>query len=258
MQITRDSIIAQLATGLAEHPAVHALWLEGADGTGAVDAYSDLDIVIDASDGAEDAVFAASVGILAELGPLDFAAEGPRYHNQLRTQFLHIAGTPDWLFIDLTVQSHSRQYEFVREDADTMPKVLFDKSGVVKFRHLDRAAFQAELSARIPQLEQTVAQRSRAVKYALRGQFLEAMAYYHKFVLSPLVEALRMRYAPVNHDMWLIHISRHLPAPVLHRLEALYQVGSTDDIQANIPAACAWFDETLAQVRAGLAANQLP
>ncbi|HWI64904.1 MAG TPA: hypothetical protein VNT75_24000 [Symbiobacteriaceae bacterium] len=241
----RAEIISRVTEALDREPFVHALWLEGADGTGTVDAFSDIDLVADVDDGYEDAVLTKVEAVLQRLGALDLCYEGPRYHGQLRTKFYHVAGTPESLMIDFTVQSHSRDYQFVIEDETTVPVVLFDKSQVIQWRHQDVAELRREMAEALPHLESMVRQKARATKYTQRGQFLEAMIYYHRYVMGPLVQVLRMKHTPLLHEHFLVHASRQLPGPVVARLEELYKVTCTAEMAAKIEAAAAWFWETV-------------
>ena len=92
-------------------------------------------------------------------------------------------------------------------------------------------------------------QLSRATKYILRGQLIESCAYFEKYIRAPLIGLLRLLHTPRHIDYGTVHISHHLPAADLRRLEALYRIGSIDDIRAALPAADALFDDVCARLR---------
>jgi hypothetical protein len=56
------------------------------------------------------------------------------------------------------------------------------------------------------------------VKQVRRGKFVEAFGYYERYVLQPLVEALRLAYAPRRSDYYVKDIYRDLPAEVTAEL----------------------------------------
>ena len=89
----------------------------------------------------------------------------------------------------------------------------------------------------------------RVRKYIHRGQYLEAYAYYNKYVLEPLVDLLRLRYTPANADYYLIHISQHIPKDDTERLEYFAKVSSLEDMDERIPKAEAWFAELRRSLR---------
>ena len=82
-------------------------------------------------------------------------------------------------------------------------------------------------------------------KYVLRGQYLEAYAYYNRYVLEPLIDILRLIYTPAHVDYYLVHISQHIPKEDLKKLEYFAQLTSLDDISERIPLAEKWFNELL-------------
>lgn len=79
-----------------------------------------------------------------------------------------------------------------------------------------------------------------------RAEFLEAFGYYQHWLLTPLVEVLRMQYTPLHPDYFIVHISRHLPSHVLRRLEVLFQVNSVVEIARKSKDARTFFEETVA------------
>jgi hypothetical protein len=86
-------------------------------------------------------------------------------------------------------------------------------------------------------------------KEIARGRFLEALGAYHGHVLGPLVEALRLLYAPTKADFGLKDISRDLSPEVVARLERLYRTRSVEEIEKRLPEALDLCHRTLAEVQ---------
>lgn len=244
--INRNNVIQRIADEFLNDERVYAFWLEGSDGTNRLDAYSDLDIVLDVADGNEEAIYAQLEQTLQLLGRLDINFGPERQGSKLWYKVYHIEHTPATLLLDVTIQSHSREFAFTVENEHEVPKVIFDKSSVIRFKHADFDAQRASHRDRISRLEGIFGQQIRAVKYANRNLFLEAHAYYHKFVLNPLIELLRMQYTPLIADYYLVHISQHFPADVVRGLEELYRLKDTADILRNVAKANALFHSTKA------------
>ena len=240
----RNSIIATLRAHLEPNPNILALWLEGADATGAVDEYSDLDLccsvvadsLAQAADQAEQA--------LASLGRIDFKQK-LRDEKDAQHLVFHLAGTSAYLLVDFNLFV-DRGSEFVVGDAIEQPLVLFDKANVIRYVSQQERLTASARHQRLQALKDTVAQISRLDKYFKRGEFLEAFGYYQKWLLEPLIEALRMQYTPLHPDYFIVHISRHLPSHVLRRLEALFQVNSVAEIESKHQEALKFFEETVA------------
>lgn len=242
--INREVIIHTIKEQFLHDERVHAFWLEGSDGTNRLDAYSDLDIVLDVADGTEEAIYVLLEQALLTLSRLDIVHGPERHSPKLLYKVYHLEHTPPTLLLDVTIQSHSREFAFTVENEHEQPKVIFDKTSVIRFRHANFEVIRASHRTRITQLEGMFEQQIRAIKYAKRDLFLEAHAYYHKYVLNPLIELLRMQYTPLITDYYLVHISQHLPKDVILQLEHLYRLQDTSDILRNIELANALFYST--------------
>lgn len=244
--ITKDTIINLLNNRFSNVDYVYAFWIEGADADGRVDDYSDLDIWFDVEDRYVDRFVQQIKTNLIKLAPLDFVHEKKHGHPQIRQLFLHLEGTTDFLIIDLCVQSHSRKIEFIIENKDEEPKVIFDKRNVINYRNLDMAEFEHDLKERIEELNKTFLFFSIWVtKEINRNNYLEALNYYHQYILKPLVELCRIRYEPTKKDFYLKHIKHDLPERLVLLLEDLYNVNSIDKIKQKMVKAKELFHEMI-------------
>lgn len=237
MNIDREQIITAISDGLKDDPNVFALWLEGADSNENLDEYSDIDIVADVKDGEEENTLQSVGKILRKLDKLDLEYEASQPHPKLRYKIFHLKSTTEFLIIDVCIQSHSRDFEFLEGNKHESPKILFDKAGVVKFRKIDDKKLTKEICESLTVLENIFFQRSKVKKYISRNKYLEAFAYYNKNVLEPLVELLRICHTPLIREYYLVHISDHLPKEMVKEVENLYRINSVDDIGKNLKEA---------------------
>lgn len=249
MAITKQQIIDALKMRLQENPLVYALWLEGSDSIDSSDEYSDIDIVADVKDGNERVIFEEIEKILSEISELDFNYEGPRPNKFSYYKIFHLKNSPEHLLIDVNIQSHSRNFVFTKENKYEQPLILFDKIGAIKFKTANAADIEKGIRNRLPYLEAAFHQRSKVKKYILRKKYLEAIVYYHKNVLHPLVELLRLKYTPLNSDYHLIHITDHLPTEVVEDIENLYKTFSVEEIAEKLPIAERLFSKTIQELK---------
>ncbi len=242
--MNRSALISILNQGLASQSCVEACWLEGADALGRVDAWSDIDFCAAVQPGCLGAAECAARESLSALGPLDLDV---LYTDEpdMRHFVFHLAGTSEHLLIDLCLYT-GRGSDFTAGDAIECPLVLFDRSGAVRLHPYTERLTQIDLPSRRKALYGWLAQSSRVDKHLLRGEFLESFGYYQRFLLMPLVEALRLRYTPLHPDYGWVHISRHLPADVVARLERLLCVSGVDDLTRQARRARAWLAFELA------------
>lgn len=248
----RSRIISHLSEGMINYPEINALWLEGSDGTSTSDHLSDIDLVIHVNSGFETKALSICENLLEEIAALDLSYEEPRQHPNMRYKVFHLENTPSYLFIDVNVYSHRPYIEFDRFNDSEVPIVLFDKKQVIQIREHNESELKQTLRNRLYHLENTIKQKARIEKYIERNKFIEAIGYYHKFMISPLVEVLRIKYKPINHDYYIVCISKHLPREIVGRLEDLYKVTSIEDISKHTQQAYQWFYEVLKDVQNNL------
>ena len=247
----REEIISRLRIVLEPLPFIYALWLEGADATGTADEYSDLDFWIDIDDEYEPQAFDAVEAALSEIAPIDYNYEARKGHPLLRQRIYHLSGTSEYLLIDFNAQLHSRprdEYKLLDNDSIEAAWVLFDKDNIIRHKPFDLSEFADLNKLRFAEAAYRRSQHVRAEKYVRRGLYLEAYAYYNRYVLEPLIDLLRLIYTPAHADYYLVHISQHLPAAEREKLEFFTRIATLDDIAAKIPQAGVCFDELTARV----------
>jgi hypothetical protein len=244
MNNTRQDIISSLQSALEPDEDVLAMWLEGADARGTVDLFSDIDLCCSAKPGSIDAVAAKAQQVLEGLGRLNLAKHVHHGEDFLSNTF-HLEDSEPYLLIDLDIYV-GRGSSFTAGDEIEKPLVLFDKTGLITFSSPDMTRVKAENAARLRELEEMTAQYARIEKYLKRGEFLEALGYYHKYLLTPLIEVLRLRYTPLHPDYYIVHISRHLPPEVLHRLENCFKFATLGELADKSREAMSFFEETAA------------
>lgn len=248
----REEIINHLKETFLEDHRVHAMWLEGSDGTNQVDAYSDIDLVLDVADGHEEDIFTLLESRLKDLGSLEMNIESQVGHPKIRTKFYRLKEFGPYLILDVSIQSHSRAPEeshFVKGDKVEVPVVIFDKAGVVAYRDYDWLQIKTGMAERLKAIEDLYQQHARVEKYIKRGHYLEALLYYGKYVVEPIVDLVRMCHIPEHFYLHLIHISDHVPAADRQLLEKLYQNDCLESLEKNMQLAQQAYPGLLRQVK---------
>lgn len=249
--IKREDIIAHLKQELIHLPYIHALWLEGADANLMVDDYSDIDIWVDVEDANLEESFTAVEEALGRLAPLDYCYVTCHEHPKIRQRFYHLEGSSPYLMIDFCWQLHSRdQIYYYTGSRIEQALVVFDKSSVIRFQDFSWTDHAGHFVRLIEDASFRYDQLIRVDKYLKRGLWPEARLYYEHYVIEPLVILLRILYTPTHTDYGLIHISSHLPAEQVDKLEALLHVADFAAIEAAIPEAKLYFYDLLKQIEA--------
>jgi len=218
--ITREDVMEQLRAGLEPLHYVNAMWVEGADATGRLDCYSDLDICIDILDEFETQAIESVERLLSGLGAVEYKYVVKHQHAKLRQRIYHLRGVDGHLAIDFVWQLHSRPKDetvFIREDKVEVARVIFDKGDIIRYKEANSQDYMAMNLACLEECLHLYTQHARVLKHVYRGNYLEAYAYYNKYVLMPLVTLLRLIYTPYHPNNYLVNISQHITEPELGR-----------------------------------------
>lgn len=225
-------IVDELQSLLEQNPATHAMWIAGSVAEGHQDELSDIDLWIDIDDGQDKAIFEVIEELLRSKGELDV-----NYTEDMSPPFTHkvyhLAGTNPYHFIEVTLHSHSHSYEFI--EGVRKVKVLFDKDGVTKSKPLDEAAHVQMLSERKAFLAEKMKLGELSVKKEItRGQFMDALHNYQFWLVEPVIELARIKYAPLKISYGLKHGSRDLPKDIVAAIESLYMITSLENLADKV------------------------
>jgi hypothetical protein len=246
MSINRNQIIESIKKGLINDSRVYAFWLEGADAHNRVDKYSDIDIWLDVEDDGIDKIIKKLKLILVKISPIDFEYEKNHPHPKIRQIFFHLKGSSEFLIIDVCIQKHSREFWYTHEFVDEKAKIIFEKEKVVKYHCLNRKEFEKNLKDSVNKIEKRYLFFQAWIKKAAkRNNFLEALEYYYKYCLEPLVELLRIRWSPTKKDFNLKDIKKDLPKNIIAELEDLYKINSISEINIKLKKANLLFKKNL-------------
>ncbi|MBL8057531.1 MAG: hypothetical protein JNK29_12565 [Anaerolineales bacterium] len=248
MPLTREKILAGLRAALEPLEHVYALWEGGAAAFNRVDAWSDIDVMVDVEDERAAEVMALVEQTLAALSPITLKYETPQpaWHGHLQTFFQLQAAGP-YLVVDLAVIRHSNPKKFLEPEIHGQALVHFDKRGVVAGAPaLDPAALREQIAARRATLRVLFPLfQPLTTKELQRGNLMEAVAFYNGYTLRPLVEVLRMRHCPARYNFHTRYVYYDLPPEAVGRLERLFLPAGLADLTAKQAEAEAWFWELL-------------
>ncbi len=232
----RARIISAVTEGLRPLPAVLAGWEGGSAAFGAVDAYSDIDLVyLVADDASFEDLYALAEGALGAVSPIVGS------HTPLKGHYYKLKDGGDFLLLDLIfvrVGDSDHPLEIERHGHRV---ALFDKGDWLRPRPLDEGALAIKRKQRLRELQTWCPMSQVFVRKAiLRGQHVEAVNAFWACTLRPLAELLRMRYCPARWDFGVRYLDRDLPPAVYAQVRDLAFAGDLGDLEGKWKRATAW------------------
>jgi predicted nucleotidyltransferase len=247
--IGRGAIVRALHDALAASPLVRAAWEGGSAAFGALDAYSDVDVIAVVADDAVEPVFALAQAALAALSPIAQRFDVPATAGYAQ-KFYRLRDAAEWHMVDLVLLRRSDPLLFREVELHGHGLTWFDRDRLLDEPHLDAAADRREALDRVPVLAAGFEMLQHlAAKELAREHFIDAIAFYQAWVLRPLVEALRLLHCPARRNFGLRYLWRDLPAAAAQRVQRLAYVGSPEALQSAHAEAVAWCRECLQRLR---------
>jgi predicted nucleotidyltransferase len=252
----REDIITAVQAALEGRADVRSLFEAGSMAFGRADEYSDIDLVVDVVDGAQEVVWEALEAALGQAIrahspacqqpiPVRKVIPEPAWHK-MSQRFYKLAEVSQWLVLDVCLRPTSLGPHFGEVERHGTPRVLFDKDGLTTLAYLDQNEWREKVAARLPELADHFALFGNfAEKDLRRGRLLDAISMYHGLVLRPLVELLRIKHCPDRYDYGLRYLKYDLPADVVARLERLTFTADADALMAAQVEAREWAGELL-------------
>lgn len=248
--VTREEIAEAVQAELEPLGFVNALWEAGSASFDRLDAFSDIDLVVDVVDGHVGETVAAVEEALTALSPIaeKYELPQPSWHGHYQA-FIHLEKASKFLLIDYVVIENSSKAKFLEQEQHGTPVVYFDRANVVQSPPFDGEKHEAgmrqaflELRARFPLFVDF------AEKELLRGQPLDALTFYQGMQIRPLVMLLRMKYDPMRYSFGSRYLHRYLPAEEAGWLERLMFVGDAAELQGKIVEATEWCWELMEEL----------
>jgi hypothetical protein len=151
-------------------------------------------------------------------------------------------------FVDLVVMRRSDGNRMLEPERHGTAMVLFDRDGDVRPSPFDRAAHEAKMAKRLPELrEMFFLFQNLTTKAVRRRDVPDAVQRYQASTVRPLVELLRMRHCPDRYDFGVRYLDRDLPEELgaeIHRLSLPRSLAELEQFRARAETL---FDE---QIRA--------
>lgn len=246
-RVAREAIVEAIAGALEPLKCVHAAWEGGAASWGALDEWSDIDINVDADDGAAGGVFGAVERALEALSGIELAypVAFPPSHDYAQ-RFYRVRGASRFALVDLAIFRHSAKDKFVNPVLHGTPVLIVTRGGRLGEPRWNRRAFVKTMRARLERLKARHAMFACFVEKELeRGNSIEALSHYQRLLLDTLLEVLRMRYGPAHYSFGVRYVHRELPPAVARRFERLAFVKDDADLRRKARAATRWLEEAM-------------
>ncbi len=248
--LDRRQIIKVFAETLQSSSAVLACWEAGSAAFDRHDQWSDIDLYLVVKDDQVETVMNKIEEIVANLGGYDlkFRLPEPTWHGNSQV-FYRFKNASPFLFLDAALIKESSPEKFLQFVIHGRPIVYFDKHGIVKDEPIDVDAFIDRLRKRMESLKTTFELfQVLTLKELNRQKEIIALPFYISMTLRPLVEALRIKHAPLHYNFFTAYIDHDLPPDVYQRLQKFFFVADGLELLRRHTEANIWFHETIASI----------
>ena len=246
-KVTREQVLQVLVENLEPLDYSRALWEGGAAAFNRQDEWSDIDLHLVVDDEHVNEAFAVVDSALETLSPIDLKYELPQPTCHCHAQaFYRLEHGGRFLIVDLVVMQLSHPEKYLETELHGQAVVHFDKSNVVQPTEFDWVTHYEMLKKRLPTLCVTFDLfQFLTLKEINRGNDLEAISFYYRFTLNPLVEVLRIKHTPARYNFSTRHIHYDLPQETIRELRELFFVEHLDDLRSKQIRAEGWFYKIL-------------
>ncbi len=248
--LDRSRLVALLRESLEPLPRVLAMWEGGSASWDRLDEWSDLDVLLLVEDDFVEAAFELLEEALSAASPISlrYILPRPTWHGHDQ-RFYRLRDAGPFLMLDVVVLRRSAQERFLERERHGSPVVYFDRTGEISARPVDHATLHERIHARLEQLRVTFPLFQPLVrKELLRGNDLDALAFYQSQTLAPLLTLLRIRHCPSRFDFGLRYVDRDMPADVATTIRTLWFVSRPGEIEFKQREAVALFDRVLSAI----------
>jgi hypothetical protein len=249
-KISRQIIIQTLVEALEPLNFVYAFYEGGAIAFNRVDEWSDLDLYLVVDDIKVEEAFLVVEKALESLSPIKgkLVVPQPGWPG-ISQAFYKLESASEYLLIDFVVLTLNSPEKFLEPQIHGNVVFYFNKSGKLQPPSLDRDALVKKLFDRLDRLDTRFEFFNNFVQKEInRGNFLEAIDYYHNLTLATLAEALRIKHNPLHYDFKMRYIHYELPSEIIKKLELFYFVSDGKDLQEKYHKATEWFYETMSEI----------
>ena len=246
----RKTIIKSLADALEPLDYVYAFWEGGAAAFDRSDAWSDIDLYVDADDDRLQDVLAVVEGALTALSGIElkYVAPTPPPHDYVHV-FYRLAGAGKFLLVDIAVIKHASPDKFLEPEIHGQSLFIFNKHDAVMCPPADREKLARDMKDALTRIRTRFDLLACFIEKELtRGNYVEAVDLYSRLVLGSLVEALRMKYDPLRYNFGPRYLRFYFPEDVVTRLTNLYFVKDGEDLRRKYELAERWFRETADEI----------
>lgn len=246
----REKMKAEILEVFTPRSWVHAVWEGGSAATGFLDDFSDLDLVAVVEDERVEDAFRLFEEYLEDTYGIDrcFRVPEPAWHGHSQS-FYFVGGAPPLFYIDFLVEKLSSTDRLLEPERHGSAVIWLDTEGVFDRSAIPDGNLREKQSRYLDTLARSLPLAVTEVrKQIARGNSIDAVSQYQRFVAARLAGLLNLKYRPAQFDFGIRYAERAYPPEVNRQLRELLYLESFDDLPPALEKAAAWADDLLKEL----------
>lgn len=234
----RKIILATLLPVLEECPDVLGAWEGGSAANDTTDQFSDIDLCVLARAPIQDIIELTEYALRGFGVSHGWQPSKSFWGEGLVQRVIVLKDAPPFFCVDVSVfdEGHPALLaEFLEVERHGSPRILFDRSGLIRGGHTDAAALFARQQLRVNDLSNGFPIfKSLALKELARGNPIDAIGFYQNGLLRPFIEVLGMLRRPFRYDFGMRYLHRSFSPEEQRLIEDLSYVPAAADLPGRI------------------------
>lgn len=249
----KKNVLEEIILSIKNHSEVLGAWEGGSVANGTVDQYSDIDLCILARAPIQRIIEVVQKSLEKFQIIHTWQPSKSFWGEGMVQRVLVLNDSPKYFSVDVAVFDEADPKllkDFLEVERHGNPKIIFDKSGLIKSGHTDVSELFERQKTRADELSQGFPIfKTLVLKEVERGNAIDAFGFYQNGLVRPFIEVLGMLRRPFRYDFGMRYIHKTFPSNEQKLIEELNYVSDFKDLPSRVERVERAFKDAVDQVK---------